>query len=88
MDNAVCLDPHDPELRSHWLGLPGGPTALDRCTHQTWQYMGTVLEDGAWVHHFRHRCHPSSHGRMDRKYCASAGWAPGNAPQAVIPTGI
>jgi hypothetical protein len=43
-------------------------------TGESWQYMGTSLRDGEWVHDFRHRHHPS-HG--ERLVCrVGASWTP------------
>jgi hypothetical protein len=50
-------------LESAWQLLPGGPDCENH--NEVWQYMGsTYLGDGAAVHTFRHRWHPSTDQRM------------------------
>ena len=49
----------DPCPESVWELLPGGPDIWNDTYSETWQYMGTIPEEGGrHRHEFRHRAHP------------------------------
>src|SRR5262245_22142420 len=48
----------DPCPDSVWEQLPGGPSAWNETVAESWQYLGTVSEEGRVRHEFRHRAHP------------------------------
>ncbi len=48
----------DPCPDSVWEQLPGGPTAWNDTFGESWQYLGSIPEEGRVRHEFRHRAHP------------------------------
>ncbi len=78
-----------PEWRSMWAALSDSGEDIDAETEgERWQYMGSSLDDGVWLHGFRHRCHPRVVLRVGdleipgRKYLsvtASPDWQPDEA---------
>jgi hypothetical protein len=48
----------DPCPDSVWEQLPGGPTAWNDSFGESWQYLGSLPEEGRVRHEFRHRAHP------------------------------
>ena len=53
---TIGVEPHDAEWEKMWHGLYS-KFSDHKCenTGETWQYMGTWIVDGYWVHQFRHR---------------------------------
>ena len=81
MPDFVVLDNDDPELQRAWekiFGIYGN--WHDPEWHEQWQYMGTVLKDGEWLHEFRHRAHRSNINQQPKrvydKIVPSKNWKP------------
>jgi hypothetical protein len=62
----------DPEWERMWQALgqldmnrdmPQPTVCFDEDTAEAWQYMGTAKVGRAWMHEFRHRCHPTTKER-------------------------
>lgn len=52
------------------------PTVCQHEHGEAWQYMGSFAHDGAWVHEFRHRWHPTTGKREYARIPATIGWGP------------
>lgn len=62
------------EWKRVFLLLPGGPLAECPDCGEVWQYMGTWLRGGLWLHNFRHRHHPDNGKRRYINIVAAPNW--------------
>lgn len=64
---CITLDTHPDEWEQMWAELAAlnGGDRLYECANsgEVWQYICTSKADDGWYHHFRHRCHPTTHQR-------------------------
>jgi hypothetical protein len=90
--DAAFLSAVSPEWHHAWARLlladaairggasPASMESRNEPCGETWQYLGSYQEAGAWIHEFRHREHPISRRREVRHLPASRGWDPDKDP--------
>lgn len=72
----VIVDRNSLEWETMWSALGSDPVEEHPVSGECWQYMGSIYNEGRWLHEFRHRDHPVTGSREYRHIPATSGFSP------------